>query len=161
MSRAVCVFMHGVAALAAGLFVIQIGAQRTAVVAPALLTVDYPPDGAVFPPEITPPTFMWRDAAGAGGEPAGAWAIAVDFADGSAPILRQVRGERMSIPAIDPRAVSATNRPPAPTPGRLSGGKSAATEPPPPPPPRARYRRRPAPPRRRRNRPPRGPGCRM
>jgi|CZKE01.1.fsa_nt_gi tetratricopeptide (TPR) repeat protein len=108
--------MHGVAALAAGLFVIQIGAQRTAVVAPALLTVDYPPDGAVFPPEITPPTFMWRDAAGAGGEPAGAWAIAVDFADGSAPILRQVRGERMSIPAIDPRAVSATNRPPAPTP---------------------------------------------
>src|ERR1039458_2510548 len=116
MSRAVCVFMHGVAALAAGLFVIQIGAQRTAVVAPALLTVDYPPDGAVFPPEITPPTFMWRDAAGGGGEPAGAWAIAVDFADGSAPILRQVRGERMSIPAIDPRAVSATNRPPAPTP---------------------------------------------
>ena len=116
MARAVCGFLHGVAALAAGLFVFQVGAQRTAALAPAPLTVDYPPDGAVFPPEITPPTFMWRDAAGAGGEPAGAWAIAVDFADGSAPILRQVRGERMSIPAIDPRAVSATNRPPAPTP---------------------------------------------
>ena len=27
------------------------------------ITIDYPLDGSIFPPEITPPTFIWRDAA--------------------------------------------------------------------------------------------------
>jgi hypothetical protein len=29
---------------------------------PAKITFDYPLEGSVFPPEITPPTFLWRDA---------------------------------------------------------------------------------------------------
>src|ERR1700677_1661758 len=28
----------------------------------AALTIDYPQDGSIFPQEITPPTFIWRDA---------------------------------------------------------------------------------------------------
>jgi hypothetical protein len=29
----------------------------------ATVTIDYPLNGSIFPPEITPPTFIWRDAA--------------------------------------------------------------------------------------------------
>ena len=28
---------------------------------PAAITVDYPANGSIFPPEITPPTFIWHD----------------------------------------------------------------------------------------------------
>src|ERR1039457_1766371 len=28
------------------------------------ITVDYPSEGSIFPPEITPPTFLWRDPSG-------------------------------------------------------------------------------------------------
>jgi len=27
------------------------------------ISIDYPQDGSIFPPGITPPTFLWRDAA--------------------------------------------------------------------------------------------------
>src|SRR5450759_2001197 len=30
----------------------------------AAITVDYPEEGTLFPPEITPPTFLWRDSSG-------------------------------------------------------------------------------------------------
>jgi len=29
---------------------------------PAAITIGYPLNGSFFPPEITPPTFIWRDA---------------------------------------------------------------------------------------------------
>ena len=41
----------------------------------AAITVDYPADGSVFPPEITPPTFLWRDAAAN----ATSWTIDITF----------------------------------------------------------------------------------
>jgi tetratricopeptide (TPR) repeat protein len=42
------------------------------------LSILYPPDGALFPPEIASPTFRWKDA-----EPeADAWRITFDFHDG-------------------------------------------------------------------------------
>ena len=31
--------------------------------ASAGISIDYPLDGSIFPPGITPPTFIWRDAA--------------------------------------------------------------------------------------------------
>ena len=34
---------------------------------PASLTVDYPLDGTIFPPEIVPPTFLWHEPDAAGG----------------------------------------------------------------------------------------------
>jgi tetratricopeptide (TPR) repeat protein len=74
------------------------------------ISIDYPLDGSIFPPGITPPTFLWRDAA------AGSWQIEFAFADRSAPIHIQSAGERMRVGAIDPECVSDTNEPPKLTP---------------------------------------------
>ena len=41
----------------------------------AKITVDYPLEGSIFPPDITPPTFLWRDA----NESAKRWVISVSF----------------------------------------------------------------------------------
>src|SRR5271169_2576452 len=49
---------------------------------PAAITVDYPQDGSIFPPDIAPPTFLWRD------EQPGAthWTIEVEFTGKAAPV---------------------------------------------------------------------------
>lgn len=70
------------------------------------ISIDYPEDGSVFPPGMTPPTFLWRDAAG------DSWTIDIAFQDGSQPIHMAIRGERMKIGPIDPQCVSDTNKPP-------------------------------------------------
>jgi lipopolysaccharide biosynthesis regulator YciM len=74
----------------------------------AAITVDYPEDSSIFPPEITSPTFQWRDAS----DSASSWTIDVTFTDGSATIHAQSGGERLRIGEIDPRCVSASNEPP-------------------------------------------------
>ena len=79
---------------------------------PAPITVDYPENGSIFPPEIVAPTFLWRDASAG----AGLWRIEVTFGDGSAPIRALSRGERLRIGEIDPRCVSENNQPPMLTP---------------------------------------------
>ncbi|MCP5117299.1 MAG: hypothetical protein GY953_41270, partial [bacterium] len=91
----VCMLMTGAIALAS-----------------AQITIDYPRDGSVFPPEITAPTFLWRDAA----EDARAWLIEVEFASGAAGIKVKSPGERLRIGEIDPRAVAETNELPKLTP---------------------------------------------
>ena len=78
----------------------------------ASITIDYPLDGSIFPPEITPPTFIWRDAA----ENATRWRIDIAFADGSAEMHFQSAGERLAIGEIDQRCVSPTNELPKLTP---------------------------------------------
>ena len=75
---------------------------------PAPLVIDYPQDGSIFPPEITPPTFLWRDPAGA----AASWRIDIAFADGSPAIHTTSAGERLRIGKIDPDCVADTNEPP-------------------------------------------------
>ncbi len=72
---------------------------------PAQVTIDYPEEGSIFPPEITAPTFLWRDPA------AGAkrWWIDITFADGSAAIHAESPGQRLRIGEIDPRTVAVTN----------------------------------------------------
>jgi tetratricopeptide (TPR) repeat protein len=79
---------------------------------PAAITIDYPQDGSVFPPEITPPTFLWRDSASA----ATLWRIRISFADGSPAIHTTSRGPRLRIGRIDPDCVSETNKLPTLTP---------------------------------------------
>src|SRR5208282_957797 len=69
-----------------------------------------------FPPEIGPPTFMWRDAA----EQAARWQIDVVFGDGSPGIHVESRGEPMRIGEIDPRCISATNELPKLTPDQAA-----------------------------------------
>jgi tetratricopeptide (TPR) repeat protein len=71
----------------------------------ARITIDYPLDGSIFPPEFRPPTFIWRDPA----EKAARWQIEVNFSDGSAGVRAQSRGEPIQIGEIDPRCISTTN----------------------------------------------------
>ena len=86
-------------------------AQSTASVhlSPAAVTVDYPQNGSIFPPEITPPTFLWRDASAE----AVAWRLDVFFADRSAALHLNSSGPALKIGPVDPRCVSNSNRPPA------------------------------------------------
>jgi tetratricopeptide (TPR) repeat protein len=77
----------------------------------ATLVIDYPSEGSIFPPEITPPTFLFRDST----KGATAWQVEVKFSDGG--VLRAACPcEHMRIGEIDPRAVSETNEPPRLTP---------------------------------------------
>ena len=70
------------------------------------ISIDYPESGSIFPPGITPPTFLWRDAAGV------SWTIDISFADGAQPVHVTTKGERMHIGEIDPQTVSDSNQPP-------------------------------------------------
>ena len=74
------------------------------------ISIDYPEDGSIFPPGITPPTFLWRDGT------ASRWMIDVVFEDESPSIHAKATGEKMRIGAIDAEAVSNTNEPPQLTP---------------------------------------------
>jgi len=105
-------FVLGVAVAAVAF---AITAQRSVATAdgpgPHPITVDYPAEGSVFPPEFLAPTFLWRD-----GSDATAWTIDVTFPDGAAPIRARSQGERMKIGEIDPRCIGDTNEPPRLTP---------------------------------------------
>ena len=78
----------------------------------AAITVDYPAGDSIFPPDITPPTFLWRDAA----ESATSWTIDVVFPDDRSGIHLAASGERMRVGEIDPAAVASSNRLPELTP---------------------------------------------
>jgi hypothetical protein len=87
-----------------GDFAVQAATGPAATLLP--ISIDYPEAGSIFPPGITPPTFLWRDAAGT------FWSIDIAFADGSKPLHAEAKGERMRIGAIDPQTVSESNEPP-------------------------------------------------
>jgi tetratricopeptide (TPR) repeat protein len=70
------------------------------------ISVDYPEDGSIFPPGITPPTFIWRDGV------ASSWAIEIRFADRSPTLQAESKGERMRLGDIDPDCIAETNEPP-------------------------------------------------
>lgn len=74
------------------------------------ISIDYPESGSIFPPGITPPTFLWRDAAGT------SWSIDITFADGAAPVHFATKGERLQVGEIDPQTVGESNEPPTLTP---------------------------------------------
>ncbi len=82
---------------------LALAAAGLAFAAQPAVTVDYPAAGAIFPPEITPPTFLWRDA-----DPfATAWRIEVTFADRTPPIRIDSPGPRPPIGEIDERCAKA------------------------------------------------------
>ena len=64
------------------------------------ISIDYPEDGSIFPPGITPPTFMWRDAGGT------SWSIDVSFADHAPAIHVASAGQPLQLGMIDPECVS-------------------------------------------------------
>jgi Flp pilus assembly protein TadD len=102
-----------VATTTLGLLTFAMRDARSAVVVAekAATTIDYPLNGSVFPPEITPPTFLWRDA-----EAASHWQIEIKFADGFAGMRFDSDGPRLSVGEIDPRCVSPNNELPKLTP---------------------------------------------
>ena len=80
------------------------------------LTVDYPRDGSIFPPEILAPTFLWHDDSPG----TDAWLVDVAFGDGDAHLYILVPGEEPPRGEIDPRADSETNEIYEPTPYQAS-----------------------------------------
>jgi tetratricopeptide (TPR) repeat protein len=84
---------------------------------PAGITVDYPLNGSVFPPDMAAPTFEWRDPA----ESAVSWQIDVAFGDGSPGLRVTSKGEGLKIGEIDARCVSSNNKLPTLTPEQANG----------------------------------------
>ena len=72
---------------------------------PATLTIDDPQEGALYPPEFAPPTFLWHDAS----PRADAWLVEVTFADPGKKIDVLVPGARPKEGTIDPRCISPRN----------------------------------------------------
>lgn len=82
------------------------------------VTVDYPVEGALFPPDFAPPTLEWHDASRA----ATTWTIDIAARSGdAAPVHATSSGEPPPIGEIDQDAVGPTNEPP-----RLSPERAAA-----------------------------------
>jgi hypothetical protein len=90
------------AVLVAGVGLVSVKAGNE----PARISIDYPLNGSVFPPDMAAPTFLWRDPAAA----ADSWQIDIAFASGSAPMHLQSKGERMQVGDIDKRCISNTNK---------------------------------------------------
>jgi Flp pilus assembly protein TadD len=67
---------------------------------PAQIAIDYPLNGSVFPPEITAPTFLWRDPSDA----AKRWVVEVSFADHAQGIRIEAAGEPYQMNKLDPQA---------------------------------------------------------
>ena len=78
----------------------------------AAIAIDYPLDGSIFPPEITPPTFLFRDPSGH----AKSWRIDIAFGAHAPAIHVESKGERLKVGEIDPRCISPTNQLPKLTP---------------------------------------------
>jgi hypothetical protein len=92
------------AALACAVAAVAGGGDTKAAPA-ARIVVDYPTEGAIFPPEIMPPVFEWRDSA----KTATMWRIDVSFADGAPGIHTVSKGARPRVGEIDPDCVADTN----------------------------------------------------
>ena len=82
-----------------------------------LITIDYPAQGAIFPPEITPPVFEWRDAS----PNATFWLIDVRFAGRAPAIQAKSAGEKRPLGEIDERCAKAGAVTPQLTPEEQAG----------------------------------------
>ena len=72
----------GLCACLAVLWGVAFAASASKDAAPIL--IDFPQQGSIFPPEISPPTFLWRETAGG----AIAWRVEVLF-NGHGPKVRE------------------------------------------------------------------------
>jgi len=76
-----------------------------------IITIDYPLQDSVFPPDMAPPTFLWRDPSASA-----SWLIELNFGDGSPAIQLQSPGPLLQVGEIDARCISETNELPRLTP---------------------------------------------
>ncbi len=83
----------------------------------AAITVDYPFEHTLFPPDFAAPTFQWRDA-----DPAAiVWRIDISLAEGSPAVQIKSGGERLRLGQIDERCAQAGAVPPTLTPEEAAG----------------------------------------
>ncbi len=78
----------------------------------AAITIDYPSEGSVFPPDFAAPTVLWRDSA----DTSTSWQIQITFSDRAPGITVKSNGDALRVGEIDPRCVAATNELPELTP---------------------------------------------
>jgi tetratricopeptide (TPR) repeat protein len=83
----------------------------------AKITVDYPRNGSVFPPEIVAPVIRWRDA----NAQAKSWRVEVSFSGSGRRLIQKTDGPPLQIGEIDQRVVGDNNRPPVLTPEEAEG----------------------------------------
>jgi tetratricopeptide (TPR) repeat protein len=69
----------------------------------APITIDSPAKGSLFPPDLAPPAFLWRDAENT----STLWLIDVTFGDRARPIRVRSHGEKVQIGEIDERCAKA------------------------------------------------------
>src|SRR5579863_7913597 len=103
MNRIQTILMGAGACVLAALAALTSARARVAVHAEeraGTITIDYPLEGSVFPPEITPPTFLWHDPA----ESVTRWVVDVSFAGHVDGIRVETSGERMQKGRLDPQA---------------------------------------------------------
>jgi tetratricopeptide (TPR) repeat protein len=83
----------------------------------ARITVDYPSNGSIFPPDIIAPVFRWRDPVAQDT----LWRIDITFGGGGPHLKAKSEGARLAIGEIDQRVVTTTNQPPVLTPEEAEG----------------------------------------
>jgi len=69
------------------------------------ITIEYPLEDSLFPPDFAPPTFLFRDSASSNT----AWRVVVRFSDGGAPMQFEAAARWLEPGEIDYRAVADTN----------------------------------------------------
>ncbi|HEX4007204.1 MAG TPA: hypothetical protein VHX60_13595 [Acidobacteriaceae bacterium] len=74
------------------------------------ISIDYPEDGSIFPPGISPPTFLWRDAAGS------SWSVEVALSGKAAPMRAAVQAQHYRLGPLDPECELNPNDQPKLTP---------------------------------------------
>ena len=79
---------------------------------PEAITIDYPLKGSIIPPDMSAPTFLWRDPASV----STSWTIDLVFSGGAPAMHLQSKGELMQVGEIDKRCISNTNKLPELTP---------------------------------------------
>ncbi len=101
----------------AGCLVAFLPSRSRAAGAPiSVIKVDYPADGALFPPDIAAPTFLWHDSAG----DAKVWRIEVNFGERAPRVRLKSTGEPAPIGEIDPNCEKAGAVTPKPGPDEVS-----------------------------------------
>lgn len=69
------------------------------------ITIDYPLEGSLFPPDFAPPTFLFRDSVASNT----AWRAEVRFSGGGAPMRLHIEARWLEPGEIDYRAVAGSN----------------------------------------------------
>ena len=84
-------FLWGVFAPASG------GAAQGTPKETAPVLIDFPEPGSIFPPDITPPTFLWRETTGG----AIAWRVEIVFGERGPRVKEKSAGEKPHVGEID------------------------------------------------------------